>query len=88
MKERRLRHRDRSTIPSSFLVRVLAHRGRRHHCAQCGELMFVRYASGLCPLCFNGRRGADPLGPRVEVPHEQVLAGVLDDPAIEDPGSP
>lgn len=87
MRDRRLRPRERATIPSSFLVRALANRGHRHHCANCGEVMFVRYASGLCPLCFNGRRTVTLPEPLVEVPPERALVGVLDDPAIEDPGS-
>lgn len=85
MRPRRLLPRLRATIPSSFLVRALATRGRRHHCVNCGEVMFVRYASGLCPLCFNGRRAVTLPEPTVEVPPERALAGVLDDPAIEDP---
>jgi hypothetical protein len=45
--------------------------------------MFVQYDSGLCPLCYNGRR---PLRARPavrEVPHALALAGVLDDPMLE-----
>jgi len=49
--------------------------------------MFVRFESGLCPMCFNGRRpdvlGAGPVYP---VPEEVALAGVLDDPSLEEPG--
>jgi len=85
MRNRRLRPRERDTIPSSFLVRALARRGAAHHCDNCGEVMFVRYASGLCPLCFNGRRSVTLPEPVYEVPHQRALAGVLDDPAIEEP---
>jgi hypothetical protein len=73
----------RSLIPSSFVVRALTSQGRRYACTNCGEQMFVQYDSGLCPLCYNGRR---PLrgGPVVrEVPHSLALAGVLDDPMLE-----
>jgi hypothetical protein len=45
--------------------------------------MFVKYASGLCPLCYNGRRELRLAEPVHLAPHEIVLAGVLDDPAIE-----
>jgi hypothetical protein len=73
----------RSLIPSSFVVRALTSQGRRYACSNCGEQMFVQYDSGLCPLCYNGRR---PLrgGPVVrEVPHALALAGVLDDPMLD-----
>ena len=46
----------RTLIPSSFVVRALAHQGPRFHCANCGDVMFVRGASGLCPMCFNDRK--------------------------------
>ena len=71
-------------IPSSMVVRALAGEGARFHCENCGDTMFVRYASGLCPLCFNGRRawtGAEMLR---EVPEGLALVGVLDDPALEE----
>lgn len=45
--------------------------------------MFVKYASGLCPLCFNGRRELRLKEPLGVVRDELALAGVLDDPAIE-----
>jgi hypothetical protein len=73
----------RMLIPSAFLVRALRHSGRRYACLNCGEPMFVRYESGLCPLCFNGRRPyalAEPVHPVAE---GRALAGVVDDPAIE-----
>ena len=74
----------RTMIPSSFVIRALAHHGRRFECKNCGEQMFVQYESGLCPLCFNGRRAIDYPGVRREVPASLVLAGVLDDPLLED----
>jgi len=46
--------------------------------------MFVRFESGLCPMCFNGRRPyvlGD--GPEYPVTEEMALAGILDDPRIE-----
>ena len=58
--------------------------GSEHACDECGAKMFVRYSSGLCPQCFNGLRSARHAGPVVHVPFERALAGVLDDPAIED----
>jgi hypothetical protein len=75
----------RSMIPSSFVVRALTSQGRRYACTNCGEQMFVKFESGLCPLCFNGRRplrraGSEPVR---EVPHALALAGVLDDPLLE-----
>jgi len=73
----------RMLIPSSFLVRALAREGRRYTCRNCGEAMFVRYESGLCPLCFNGRRELTLPEPVRQVPDAVVLAGVLDDPSIE-----
>jgi hypothetical protein len=45
--------------------------------------MFVKYASGLCPLCYNGRRELRLDEPVHVAADEIVLAGVLDDPAIE-----
>jgi hypothetical protein len=45
--------------------------------------MFVKYASGLCPLCYNGRRELRLDEPVHLAPDEIVLAGILDDPAIE-----
>jgi hypothetical protein len=74
----------RTMIPSSFVIRALAHHGKRFECKNCGEQMFVQYESGLCPLCFNGRRAVDYPRARREVPASLVLAGVLDDPLLED----
>jgi len=45
--------------------------------------MFVKYQSGLCPLCFNGRRPLRLEEPVHVVRDGSALAGVLDDPAIE-----
>ena len=73
----------RTLIPSSFVVRALAIEGPRYHCHGCGDVMFVRHDSGLCPWCFNGEGAWHGVSPR-EVPHELVLAGVLDDPVVED----
>jgi hypothetical protein len=74
----------RSLIPSSFVVRALTVRGRRYACTNCGEQMFVQYESGLCPLCYNGRRPLRSAEGVREVPHALALAGVLDDPAFEE----
>ena len=43
-------------IHSGFLIQALRRGGAVHRCINCGERMFVKYASGLCPLCYNGRR--------------------------------
>ena len=67
-------------------MRALALQGRRYHCKNCGERMFVRFESGLCPMCFNGRRpNVIGEGPVYRVAEELALAGVLDDPCIESP---
>lgn len=68
-------------ISSTWIVWSLSRAGDAYRCSNCGGRMFVRYDSGLCPWCWNGR--TPHLGPAVEVPHERVLAGVLDDPAVE-----
>ena len=73
----------RSLIPSSFVVRALTSQGRRYACTNCGEQMFVQYDSGLCPLCYNGRRPLRGSPVVREVPHALALAGVLDDPMLE-----
>jgi hypothetical protein len=73
----------RMLIPSAFLVRALTASGRRYTCRNCHEPMFVRYESGLCPLCFNGRRELVLAEPVHGVPEGRALAGILDDPAIE-----
>ncbi|HEU4430217.1 MAG TPA: hypothetical protein VFT98_15765 [Myxococcota bacterium] len=74
----------RSMIPSSFVVRALAHQGQRYACTNCGEQMFVRYDSGLCPLCYNGRRPLRSVSSLREVPPSLALAGVLDDPMLDE----
>lgn len=74
----------RSLIPSSFVVRALSARGRRYACTNCGEQMFVQYESGLCPHCFNGRRPLRGTGVVREVPHALALAGVIDDPSLDE----
>ena len=70
-------------IHNGFLIQSLRRRGAVHRCVNCGERMFVTYASGLCPLCYNGRRPLHLDEPVHVAPDEHVLAGVLDDPAIE-----
>ena len=70
-------------IPSGFVVQALRRGGAVFRCDNCGERMFVKYASGLCPLCYNGRRALRVEEPAHVVSDEHVLAGVLDDPAIE-----
>ncbi len=74
----------RSLIPSSFVVRALTSQGRRYACTNCGEQMFVQYESGLCPLCYNGRRPLRGVATLREVPAALALAGVLDDPMLEE----
>lgn len=71
------------TLHSGFLVQALRRGGATHRCINCGGRMFVKYASGLCPLCFNGRRELRLKEPLGVVRDELALAGVLDDPAIE-----
>jgi hypothetical protein len=70
-------------IASTWVVWGLGKGGSVHTCDGCGARMFVRYSSGLCPLCFNGLREPLPSGGVVHVPASRALAGVLDDPAIE-----
>ncbi|MFI5319458.1 MAG: hypothetical protein ACHQ6V_07750 [Myxococcota bacterium] len=74
----------RSMIPSSFVVRALTSQGRRYACTNCGEQMFVQFDSGLCPHCYNGRRPLRSLQSVREVPLALALAGVLDDPQLDD----
>jgi hypothetical protein len=69
-------------IPSAWIVRGLAQAGTVYTCRSCNARMFVRYASGLCPLCWNGR-GPERTTLMTHVLAERALAGVLDDPAIE-----
>ncbi|MBM4383282.1 MAG: hypothetical protein FJ091_07905 [Deltaproteobacteria bacterium] len=68
----------RSLIPSSFVVRALTAQGRRFACTNCGEQMFVRYESGLCPHCYNGRRPLRGTEAVREVPVNLALAGIDD----------
>jgi hypothetical protein len=53
-------------ISGAILVRILANHASYHRCDRCGEKMFVKYASGLCPLCFNGH---EPKQTRRPSPH-------------------
>ncbi len=72
-------------IASTWVVWSLGKAGSEHACDDCGARMFVRYSSGLCPQCFNGVRPVNAAARvSVHVPYERALAGVLDDPAIED----
>jgi len=68
----------RRLIPSSFVVQALCVDGRRFHCGNCGDVMFVRYASGLCPLCFNGRKRWTASEKPREVPHDLLFADLID----------
>lgn len=70
-------------ISSTWVVWSLGRAGRVYRCDNCSAKMFVRYASGLCPWCWNGEIPEHEAPALVPVPHEKVLAGVLDDPAIE-----
>ena len=74
--------RDHS-LSSTWVVWALTREGPIHYCDNCSERMFVRFESGLCPLCFNGARELNQPPAQIAVPAERVLAGVLDDPAIE-----
>ena len=69
-------------IPSAWIVRGLAQAGTVHSCKSCNARMFVRYASGLCPLCWNGR-GPERLARVTQAAAEQALAVALDDAANE-----
>jgi len=74
----------RLMIPGSWLVRALGERGDVYECRNCGDRMFVQYASELCPLCFNGRRAYNLVDAVHQVPDGGALVGVLDDPALEE----
>lgn len=52
----RVSGRQGMTIQGSWLVRVLASSRRWHECEDCGARMFVKAASGCCPLCFTERQ--------------------------------
>jgi hypothetical protein len=69
----------RILIPSSQLVRVLAQARTTLSCSNCGERMFVKYESGLCPLCFNGQRALCS----EHVPKGLAL-GLLDEHGLEE----
>jgi len=75
-----MKMRDHS-LSSTWVVWALAHEGPIHYCSNCSERMFVRYESGLCPLCWNGAR--ELRSAPIPVASEHALAGILDDPAIE-----
>lgn len=45
-----------SNINGAWLVRALASTRKVHACQECGARMFVKAASGLCPVCFTRRR--------------------------------
>ncbi len=45
-----------SVINNAWLVRVLANSRNAHDCGSCGARMFVKGASGLCPVCFTADR--------------------------------
>lgn len=45
-----------SLIDNAWLVRVLASSPHTHGCSECDARMFVRAASGLCPVCFTEKR--------------------------------
>ncbi len=83
MCKRRIRPTNRATIHCGFLIQALRSDGAVHRCVNCGERMFVKFASGLCPLCYNGRRPLRVEGALQVVRDGLALAGVLDDPGIE-----
>ena len=78
-----VRSEHRGTIHSGFLIQTLRLRGAVHSCINCGDRMFVKYESGLCPQCYNGRRKLRLEEPVHLVGEGNALAGVFDDPAIE-----
>jgi len=47
----RILPRQKSTISSAWLVRILANQGEVHRCTGCGARMFVAAADGQCPVC-------------------------------------
>lgn len=48
-----------SLINNAWLVRVLADSPNALACGECGSRMFVKGASGLCPVCFTRQRLLD-----------------------------
>jgi hypothetical protein len=83
MRKKCRRPAPRATIHSGLLIQTLRHCGAVYRCVNCGERMFVKYQSGLCPLCYNGRRDLRFEEPVHVVSDGDALVGVLDDPAIE-----
>lgn len=57
--ERFIRPKPGLVLNSSHVVRTLDLYGPRYACDDCGAKMFVKYDSGLCPLCFNRARRTD-----------------------------
>jgi len=51
--------RKSSDIQSSWLIRVLASSPDSHRCENCGARMFVKAASGMCPVCFTRQRNLE-----------------------------
>ena len=81
---KRVLSKQRMMLPSAFLVRALARGRHAFHCRNCGERMFVQYESGLCPLCYNGQSALHLPEVPHPVPDSHALAGVLDDPTVEE----
>ena len=51
-------------VQTPFLIRILARSPHTERCDDCGRRMFVKYASGLCPFCWNacGRPRTEEVG--------------------------
>ena len=49
----RLNDKAENTIHAGWLVRVLASSRSWYECSDCGGRMFVKAASGRCPVCFT-----------------------------------
>ena len=69
-------------IPNAELIASLVRKGEVHHCEVCGQRMFVRSKSGLCPPCWNGRQPTQADAP-VRLDEELAMAGILDDTDID-----
>ena len=69
-------------IPNAELIASLLQKGPVHHCESCGQRMFVRNDSGLCPLCWNGRQPLETEGP-LRMDDDLALAGILDDTDLD-----
>jgi hypothetical protein len=67
-------------LSGAYVIRALGLYGPRYECADCGSTMFVRYESGLCPLCFNGQRAK-----HTESVVREVLLELEEFDAAEDP---